>query len=31
MTLEADVLNVGCRGLFGRLVDAVHLPAAGHA
>lgn len=27
----ADVLNVGCRGLFGRLADVFHLPAAGHA
>lgn len=27
----ADVLSVGCRGLFARLADAFHLPAAGHA
>jgi nucleotide-binding universal stress UspA family protein len=27
----ADVLSVGCRGLFARLADAIHLPAAGHA
>lgn len=30
--LGTDVLNVGCRGLFGRLAEAFHPPAAaGHA
>lgn len=27
----ADVLNVGCSGLFRRLTEAFHLPAAGQA
>lgn len=28
---DADVLSVGCRGMFARLADAFHPPAAGHA
>lgn len=31
MANGADVLNVSCRGVFARIADAFHLPAAGHA